>query len=474
MAQIERIGKYQITEVVGRGAMGIVYKAFDPNIRRTVAIKTIRLDGTEDDTTQALLARFRNEAQAAGRLSHPGIVSVYEYGEDEGIAYIAMEFIQGNSLREYFARGTRFSESDAVSTMTQLLEALSYAHEQGVWHRDIKPANLIVMRNGKLKIADFGIARIDSLSLTQTGFVIGTPGYMAPEHYTGGAIDWRADVFSAGVVMYELLTGVKPFAGTVETAAYKVCHDHPPLPSQVRLDPPVASAYDAIVARAIAKKPRERFESANAFRCALLDAHAAPVSATLSEETILTEAAQPMKIEPTNPGSATNPPTPTPGRSTAPPPGWDPALLKQIEGHLARFVGPVAKVMVRRAGRRTLNVEELYAMMCRELDSEEQRNAFMATRGTLSGAPRSAPLAAATPRTAPQVEVALTAARIEAAQLRLATYIGPIAKILVKKAAAQTSSTDRFYLLLAESLSDSDRTRFLKEVGAGASSERSR
>jgi eukaryotic-like serine/threonine-protein kinase len=182
-----------------------------------------------------------------------------------------------------------------------------------------------------------------------------------------------------------------------------------------------------------------------------------------------------MKIEPTNPGSASNPATPTPGRTTTPPPGWDPALLKQIEGHLARFAGPVAKVMVRRAGRRTLDVDELYAMMSRELDSEEQRKAFMATRGTLSGAPRSTvPAAAATPRTVPQAETALTAERIEAAQLRLATYIGPIAKILVKKAAAQTSSAERFYLLLAESLSDSDRTRFLKEVGTGASAERSR
>jgi eukaryotic-like serine/threonine-protein kinase len=267
MAQIERIGKYQITEVVGRGAMGIVYKAFDPNIRRTVAIKTIRLDGTEDDSIQALLARFRNEAQAAGRLSHPGIVGVYEYGEEDGCAYIAMEFIQGNSLREYFARGTRFSESDAVSTMTQLLEALSYAHEQGVWHRDIKPANLIVMRNGKLKVADFGIARIDSLSLTQTGFVIGTPGYMAPEHYTGGAIDWRADVFSAGVVMYELLTGVKPFVGTVETAAYKVCHDNPPPPSQVRLDPPPPTTSSS---RAPSRRSREsasRARTRSASRC---------------------------------------------------------------------------------------------------------------------------------------------------------------------------------------------------------------
>ena len=475
MAQIERIGKYQITEVIGRGAMGIVYKAYDPSIRRAVAIKTIRLDAGEDDRANAVLARFRNEAQAAGRLSHPGIVGVHEYGEEGGVAYIAMEYIQGNSLREYFTRGTRFGESDAVSTMTQLLEALSYAHEQGVWHRDVKPANLIVMRNGKLKIADFGIARIDSSHLTQTGFVMGTPGYMAPEQYTGEPVDWRADVFSAGVVMYELLTGVKPFAGSVESAAYKVCHENPLPPSQVRTDPPVPAAYDAVIARAIAKKKVERFESANAFRCALLDAHAAPVSATLSEETIITEAQRPMKTEPTHPGSGSNPPTPTPGRTTTPPPGWDLALLKQIESHFARFVGPVAKVMVRRSGRHTLDVDELYAMLCHELDSEDQRKAFMATRSGLAGAPRPGAAAGTGPRGAP-ASAALTPDKIEAAQHRLATYIGPIAKILVKKAAAQTTSSERFYLLLAESLSEIDRTRFLKEVGvgAGASADRLR
>jgi len=482
MAQIERIGKYQITEVVGRGAMGIVYKAFDPSIRRTVAIKTIRLDAAEDDRANAVLARFRNEAQAAGRLSHPGIVGVYEYGEDGELAFIAMEYIQGNSLREYFSRGTRFGDNDAVSTMTQLLEALSYAHEQGVWHRDIKPANLIVMRNGKLKVADFGIARIDSSSLTQTGFVMGTPGYMAPEQYTGGSVDWRADVFSAGVVMYELLTGVKPFAGTVESAAYKVCHENPPPPSQVRRDPAIPATYDAVIARAIAKKPVERYESASAFRFALLDAHAAPVRATLSEETIITEAARPMKIEPTHPGSAsTNPPTPTAGRSTAPPPGWDPALLKQIESQFARFVGPVAKVMVRRAGRRTLDVDELYALMSHELDTDEQRKAFMATRAGLAGASpsvRSGPLPSASGVTAQRsrapADAALTPERIEVAQRRLATYIGPIAKILVRKAAAQTTSSERFYLLLAENLSDTDRTRFLTEVGAASSGDRLR
>lgn len=469
MAHIERIGKYQITEVIGRGAMGIVYKGFDPNIRRTVAIKTIRLDAAEDERTDATLARFRNEAQAAGRLSHPGIVAVHEYGEEGGLAYIAMEYILGNSLREYLARSSRFGEADIVSTMTQLLEALTYAHEQGVWHRDIKPANLIVMRNGKLKIADFGIARIDSSNLTQTGFVMGTPGYIAPEQYMGGTIDWRADVFSAGVVMYELLTGVKPFAGTVESAAYKVCHENPLPPSQVRSGPPVAATFDPVIARAIAKKPEERFESASAFRAALLDAYAAPVNATLSEETILTAAAPSVKVDSSGIGS--NPPTPTPGRTTAPPTGWDPALLGQIESHLARFVGPVAKVLVRRAGRRTLDVDELFALVSKELDSEAQRTAFMATRRALTGA---APGTTAAPGTRSPTDAALTPEKIAAAEHTLTVYVGPIAKVLVRKAVAQTSSSERFYLLLAENLSETERRRFLTEVGADLSALRSR
>jgi serine/threonine-protein kinase len=329
-------------------------------------------------------------------------------------------------------------------------------------------------------VADFGIARIDASSLTQTGFVMGTPGYMAPEQYTGQSVDWRADLFCAGVVMYELLTGVKPFAGSVESAGYKVCHEHPPPPSQLPGNPAVPAAYDAVIARAIAKKPVHRFESANAFRWALLDAHEAPVRSTLSEETLISEAVQPtMMIEATNPGSASNPPTPTAGRTTTPPPGWDPALLKQIESHFARFVGPVAKVMVRRAGRRTLDVDELYAMMSGELDMEEERTAFMATRRELAGAlpslrrgALSGTTAASAQRSAP-TDAPLTPEKIETAQRKLTPYIGPIAKILVKKAAAQTGSSERFYLLLAENLSDADRMRFLKDM-AGPSALRSR
>ena len=239
MSQRERLGKYEILEVLGRGAMGIVFKGFDPGIDRTVAIKTVRKELIEDDDRAGMaLARFRNEARAAGRLSHPGIVAVFDYGESENVSYIAMEYVQGNSLREYFNRGTRFSEADTVSVMAQLLEALQHAHDAGVWHRDIKPANLIIMGNGRLKIADFGIARIEASQLTQTGVVMGSPGYMAPEQYSGGTIDWRADLFACGVVMHQLLTGERLYTGSAEQVAYKICHQEPPPPSALSLPAP--------------------------------------------------------------------------------------------------------------------------------------------------------------------------------------------------------------------------------------------
>ncbi|MGH8702292.1 MAG: serine/threonine-protein kinase, partial [Burkholderiales bacterium] len=282
----ERLGKYEIAAVLGAGAMGVVYKGFDPGIGRVVAIKTIRRELIEGDRTAgAMLARFRNEARAAGRLVHPGIVAVYDYGEDAAVAYIAMEYVEGNSLREYLNRRTRFAERDAVSIMSQLLEALAHAHERGVWHRDVKPANLIVMMNGRVKVADFGIARIEASELTQTGAVMGSPGYMAPEQYAATAIDHRVDLFAAGVVLYELLVGSKAFVGTLEQIAYAICHTEP-------LRPSLADAgkgwerYDGIVAKALAKRAEDRFQTAEAFRVAILAAHAAPAAPSVSEGTI--------------------------------------------------------------------------------------------------------------------------------------------------------------------------------------------
>jgi serine/threonine-protein kinase len=464
MSTLERLGKYAVTEVLGKGAMGVVYKAFDPNIRRTVAIKTIRKELIDDDRAHTMLARFKNEAQAAGRLSHPGIVAVYDYGEEGDLAYIAMEYVEGNSLREYFNRNTRFEDRDVVSIMAQLLDALAYAHEQGVYHRDIKPANIIIMTNGKLKIADFGIARIDSSNLTQIGAIMGTPGYMAPEQYAGANVDWRADLFSSGV---------KPFTGSTESIAYKVCYEHPAPPSQ--LDPErVPSRYDDVVAKAMAKKPDERFQTAHKFRTAVLDAYAEPVSPTVSEETIITEIVPTtVRIEPTSPSQPQAPDaTPTPARTTEPPPGWDGNVLKAIELHFARHVGPVAKVMVRRAAGRTLDVDELYSILAENLTSVADRKAFLATRGQLQGAlPKKAAPATRTTYEASvthasRVSAPLTPEAIDAAQQRLAAYLGPIAKVIVKKAATQAKTTRQFYMLLADHLGTAaERQRFLDEVG---------
>jgi len=342
MTTPQKLGKYEITEVLGQGAMGVVYKGFDPGIRRTVAIKTIRRELVEGErAAAAMLARFRNEAQAAGKLAHPGIVAVYDYGEDASVAYIAMEYVEGNSLREYVGRGTRFAERDAVSIMSQLLEALGHAHERRVWHRDIKPGNVIVMRNGKVKVADFGIARIEASELTQTGMMLGSPGYMAPEQYAAAQIDHRADLFAAGVVFYQLITGAKPFVGTTEQVSYATCHADPMRPSLA--DPGKGwERYDPVIAKALAKKPEDRFQSAEAFRAAILAAHDAPVAAAVSEETIIVEVLRPAAAVDLS-GS------PRPAQGAAPRPASGPAPARPARRR-GWALGAVAVLVVAGAG----------------------------------------------------------------------------------------------------------------------------
>ena len=318
MATPDHLGKYEITEVLGQGAMGVVYRGFDPGIKRTVAIKTIRRELVEGERhAAAMLARFRNEAQAAGKLAHPGIVAVYDYGEAAAVAYIAMEYVEGNSLREYIGRGTRFAERDAVSIMSQLLEGLAHAHERRVWHRDIKPGNVIVMRNGRVKIADFGIARIEASELTQTGVMMGSPGYMAPEQYAASQIDHRADLFAAGVVFYQLLTGAKPFVGTTEQVSYATCHTEALRPSLA--DPGKGwERYDPVMAKALAKKPEDRYQSAESFRAAVLAAHDQPAAAAVSEETIIVEVLRPAAAVELS-GSPKPPPSARPRAAPAAP-----------------------------------------------------------------------------------------------------------------------------------------------------------
>ena len=458
----ERLGKYSIMEVLGKGAMGVVYKAFDPHIRRTVALKVIHKEFIEDDQA-ALMARFKNEAQAAGRLSHPGIVAVYEYGEEDAVAYIAMEYVQGKGLREYFHRGTRFGLNDTVSIMTRLLDALAYAHAEGVIHRDVKPANIIIMSNGKLKLADFGIAHLDSSNLTHVCTIMGSPGYMAPEQYTGTSVDQRADVFSAGVVLYQLLTGVKPFTGSTETVAYKICFEPHVDPS--KLVPELESTkFDIVVGKALAKTPGDRYQTAQKFLESILDAHSAPASLAVSVENIIDEAIPPPAVS-GSPQPSQFQTDSLPGGTSVPPTGWDAALLKQIGQQLTRYLGPVAKVLVKRSAETTTELGALYSLLAEELGSAQDKKDFLAGKDRLEGVPPAKQQSA----TDKQVGVTglLTPKEIDQATRQLVTYLGPIARIVVKKAAAEVTSRKQFYSMLAEHLrSESDRERFLRDVNA--------
>src|SRR5215470_11881151 len=225
----QTVGRYEILGEMGRGAMGVVYKAKDPTIGRIVALKTMRLD-TQGIDSGELLRRFQNEARAAGLLNHPNIVTIYDAGEQNGMFYIAMEFIQGTTLQEVLEERHVLPAEEALQISREVCKALDYAHAHGIIHRDVKPANIMITAQGAVKIMDFGIAKTGG-NMTSTGHVLGTPNYMSPEQVKGRQLDGRSDVFSYGVVLYEMLTGEKPFVGqNVTTIIYKIVNESPIAP----------------------------------------------------------------------------------------------------------------------------------------------------------------------------------------------------------------------------------------------------
>lgn len=263
MSITKKLGKYELRRELGKGAMGIVYEGFDPFIQRTVAVKTIQKSLVEPNEMEEAFARFRREAQAAGRLSHPKIVAIYDYGEEGDLAYIAMEYVAGKELRGHLDAGEHFEIGDCLHVMLQLLDALDYSHRQGVIHRDIKPANILITPEGNIKIADFGIAKIDTSHLTQAGMVLGTPTYMSPEQFMGKSVDGRSDIYSAGVLLYQMLTGERPFTGSPITIMNKVLHQLPVPPSHI--NPQVTAELDLVILRSMAKTPEERYQTATEF-----------------------------------------------------------------------------------------------------------------------------------------------------------------------------------------------------------------
>jgi CHASE2 domain-containing sensor protein/predicted Ser/Thr protein kinase len=261
-SELKNLGRYQVTGTLGKGAMGLVYKGIDPAINRPVALKTIRLDFVNDPAEfEELKERLYREAQAAGKLSHPNIVTIYDVGSEGPLQYIAMEYLEGQTLEHLIKKKTKFNYRIIAQIITQICSALDYAHERGIVHRDIKPANVMVLNDYRVKVMDFGIARIDSNSMTKTGIAMGTPNYISPEQLRGLAIDRRADLFSLGVVMYEMLLGRRPFKGeNITSLIYSILHHEPEKPSNV--NPQIPLLFDHIVARALRKNPAERYQKA--------------------------------------------------------------------------------------------------------------------------------------------------------------------------------------------------------------------
>ncbi len=274
MAIPETAGRYRIIRLIGKGAMGRVYLARDPRIDRHVALKTICDDaGLSPEEHQSHISRIISEAKAAGKLLHPNIVTVFDVFEDEGSTYIAMEYLEGTTLDKFCSPGSKLPTEKLLDIISQALSALDYAHKQGVVHRDIKPSNIMILEDGTAKITDFGLARSLDAPLSRDGFLVGTPHYMSPEQVDGKPADGRSDLFSLGVVLYELAAGIRPFEGdTISTILKKILFEDPPFP--VEPAPSIPPRLFAIIMKALAKKPEDRFQTAAEFQRAIMDQEA--------------------------------------------------------------------------------------------------------------------------------------------------------------------------------------------------------
>jgi eukaryotic-like serine/threonine-protein kinase len=454
----EAIGRYQIRDVVGSGAMGTVYKAHDPAIGRDVAIKVVRIDADSVQEREAAIDRFRLEVQAAGRCSHPAIVGVYDFLDQSGDPAIVMELVDGTSLYRTMRDPERRAAYSLPLVLHQVLEGLGYAHGQGIIHRDIKPANILVTPSGQAKIADFGVARLAGANATFSGAMLGTPSYMAPEQLIDDQVDHRADLFAAGAILYEMLAGKSPFAGrTVPETMMRLSGPNP-----ADMAPVVAAGHKMFVPvlqQALAKDRGRRFQTAEAFLAALQAASSGSNAATEDDPgaTIVMVSQRP-KLG-----------------------AFDPSFLQRVELHLARFVGPIARTMVTQAARQAGSPGDLYALLARDLPDATNRSRFLRlvgggrvepslgdrgrpgqtmapqtmapqtmapptmappTMGPETMAPQTIPPQTIPPRTfgAGSIPPAATAA----AQAALVQYVGPIARVLVRDAAAQATSRRDF------------------------------
>ncbi len=443
----DQIGKYQVERMIGHGAIGVVFLGTDDQIGRSVAIKTLRPDIIANlEDREGLLKRFATEARSAGRCQHPNIVTIYDYLEIDGAPYLIMEYVKAGTLESAIKSGARIPNIQVNEIMVQLLYALQHAHEKGVIHRDIKPANILCPSATSIKVTDFGVARFGNLGLTAKGGIaaIGTPNYMSPEQFLGRPVDARSDLYSAAILMFELLTGRKPFvASEIPELMQKLLNETPPLLSSIR--PGLGNKLDLFMARALARNPDDRFPNAEAFLHHLnasFDLLAGDETQRLDLSKIT---ATPIPSANSKSGSELSQ---TMAEKLLP------ATLATMELELTRSIGPIAKVVLTKTARTVTDAEQLLTVLCDTIPGEEDSRRFRnEAERTLRQDSR---LASA------QLDAAIPTADIEWATAALTPFIGPVAAIVVKKRAETSIGVEDFYQRLAQTIpSPNDREKFL-------------
>jgi len=427
--------------------MGVIYKAEDPDIGRTVAIKLVRADLLQGEDREDFLARFRHEARAAGRCAHPNIVALYDFAMHDGNPFLAMEYVDGVGLGQALKRVGRFPPAGAVDIMLQVLDALGAAHGLGIVHRDVKPANILLQPNGQVKVTDFGISRIDTSNITQDGTMIGTPAYMSPEQCRGETVDPRSDLFSAGTVLYELLSGTRAFDGQSATdVTYQLLTVNPRDLTELVADVPEDLA--AVLRKAMEKPRDARYASAQAMADALRTV--TRNVALPSDRTVMIAA--PSAFEP------------------APREEFDDATLSTIERRLTQHIGPIARHLVRDAARKTHSIETLCESLASRIALESERRRFLAdildspARRTGTATARSVTQQPAMPSAGTPPRAPLSAAQIERAERALTAYLGPIARVLVKRTLPGTESEAALWERLSAHIEGAaDRAAFLRQ-----------
>ena len=449
----EKIARYRIDGIIGSGAMGVVYDGYDTQIQRRVAVKILHHHLRIGEHGAELERRFLQEARAAARCLHPNIVTVFDFGTDKGAPYIVMEYVDGIELKAHLQSTTVIPVQFATDICIQVLEALNQAHINGVVHRDIKPANIIILANGAVKVSDFGVARMDTSDLTTTGCIVGTPNYMSPEGLLGQTVDARSDLYSVGVVYYELLTRRRPQRDL--SLEDNLRH----LDGSAHLSDQNICSIKPILCQALRTNPTARFQSASEFVAKMKFIE----NMDLTEATIMFTSPQDYHNNPATPVRNAN-------TSDTHANQWNNDILDLLERSLAKYIGPVAKLLVRRQDLSAVSREELITKLASHISNESERDLFMKEverTGIISlelnAVTATQAITAGTPNRMASQTLSNTSWK-KLTQL-LAYHVGPMAEHIIRKTMKTTLKSNELIMQMASHIPDQkERQEFVDQA----------